>query len=114
MTNTFINENYFTGIVKTDISDHFPVFFITETDINKTNKSDFVFKRVINDVNLKKFNEALSGVNWTSVLRNTDPNTAYNEFLNIFLLQYNRFFPKKKDPNKIQKPCKSLDNKWDS
>ena len=28
LTNTFINENYFTGIVKTDISDHFPVFFL--------------------------------------------------------------------------------------
>ena len=80
MTNTFINENYLTGIVKIDIPDHFPIFFITETDINKTHKSNFVFKREINDVNLKIFNEALLGVNWASVLRNTDPNTAYDEF----------------------------------
>ena len=96
LTNTFINENYLTGIVKTDISDHFPIFFITETDVNKTRKSNFVFKREINDVNLRKFNEALLGINWTSVLRNTDPNTAYDDFLKTFLLYYNRFFPKKK------------------
>ena len=56
LTNTFINENYLTGIVKTDITDHFPIFFITETDINKTHTSNFVFKREINDVNLRKFN----------------------------------------------------------
>ena len=30
LTNKFINEKYLTGIVKTDISDHFPVFFITK------------------------------------------------------------------------------------
>ena len=108
LTNTFINENYLTGIVKTDISDHFPVFFITETHINKTSKSNFVFKREINDVNLRKFNEALSGVNWTNVLRNTDPNTAYDEFLKNFLLHYNRFFPKKK----IQIKSKNLASPW--
>ena len=45
---------------------------------------------------LTKFNETLLSVNWTNVLRNTDPNTAYNEFLKEFLSQYNTFFPKKK------------------
>ena len=29
LTNTFTNEKYLTGIVKTDISDHFPVFLVT-------------------------------------------------------------------------------------
>ena len=36
LTNTFMSEKYLTGIIKTDISDHFPVFFVTDTEINKT------------------------------------------------------------------------------
>ena len=73
-----------TGIVNTDISDHFPVFLITEPEVNETRKSNFIFKREINNVNFRKFNEALLNVKWTIVLRSTDPNTAYNEFLKEF------------------------------
>ena len=62
LTNTFINENYLTGIVKTDISDHFPVFLLTETILNKTKQTNFVFKRKITDANLKNFDEALINV----------------------------------------------------
>ena len=109
LSNSFINKNYLTGIVKTDISDHFPVFLIAETDVKKSQKSSFVFKRVINDSNLKKFNDLLLTVNWTNVLKNTDPNIAYDEFLDIFLTHYNYIFPMRK-LKLSQKPCKSLDN----
>ena len=68
LTNTFINENYLTGIVKTDISNHFPVFFLTETILNKTKQSNFVFEQNISDVNLNHFNEALIGLSWDNVL----------------------------------------------
>ena len=47
LTNSFMKENDLTGIIKTDLSDHFPVFLLTETVINKTQKSHFVFKRDI-------------------------------------------------------------------
>ena len=69
LTNTFMSEKYLTGIIKTDISDHFPVFFVTDTEINKTEKPRFIFRREINDANLKQFNEKLLSVNWTSVLK---------------------------------------------
>ena len=108
LTNKFINENYSTGIVKTDISDHFPVFFITETEVNKTQKSNFVFKREFNNNNLKKFKESLLNIDWSNVLRNTDPNSSYNNFLKIFLSHYNTFFPKKK----IQIKTKNLASPW--
>ena len=75
-----MDENYLTGIVKTDISDHFPVFFITETILNKTKQTNFVFKRKITDANLKNFNETLINVSWDNVLKLTDPDEAYNEF----------------------------------
>ena len=108
LTNTFINKNYITGILKTDISDHFPVFFITETELSKTNQSNFVYKRKITNIKLRKFKETLLNVDWTNVIENTDPNTAYNDFLNIFLLHYDTIFPKKK----IQIKTKNLASPW--
>ena len=108
LTNAFMNENYFTGIVKTDLSDHFPVFFITETELNKTSKVDFIFSRKITDINLKKFKDALMGVDWNNVLKHTDPDSAYNEFLKTFLFHYEVHFPIRK----IQIKSKNLTSPW--
>ena len=108
LTNAFINVNYVTGIVKTDISDHFPVFVITETDVSKTQKSNFTFKRNINDLNLREFNEKLLSVDWTSVFQNTDPNTAYDDLKKKILLHYETCFPKKK----VQIKLKNILSPW--
>ena len=96
LSNSFIDQNYLTGIVKTDISDHFPVFYLSETKINKSSETKFVYKRNISDVSMKQFKDALYKVEWDNVLCYTDPNAAYNEFLKVFLLHFNTFFPKKK------------------
>ena len=109
LTNTFINENYSSGVIKTDISDHFPVFFAIENDdVLRTKKSVFVFKRDINELRLREFNESLLRVKWTNVLENTDANAAYNQFLETFLSHYNTFFPKKK----IKIKTKNLASPW--
>ena len=108
LSNTFLNKNYLTGIVKTDISDHFPVFLVAETDVKKPQKSNFIFKRHINDINLIKFKDALLTVNWVNVFKNADPNIAYDEFLKIFLSHYNSIFPMKK----IQIKSKNLASPW--
>ena len=84
MSNTFLNQNFLTGIVKTDISDHFPVFLVAETDVKTPQKSKFIFKRHINDINLIKFKDALMTVNWVNVFKNADPNIAYDEYTKSF------------------------------
>ena len=73
MTNTFINKSYLTGILKTDISDHFPVVLITESELDKTEKTRFIYKRKITDINLKKFKESLLDVDWCNVLQDVTP-----------------------------------------
>ena len=108
LTNSFINCNHKTGVVKTDISDHFPVFLITEIKLESSTKNDFAFTRKFTDKSLKDFKETLLNVDWDSVLTEKDPNTAYNEFSRIFLLHYDIFFPKKKI--KIKK--KNLASPW--
>ena len=94
--------------MKTDISDHFPVFFLTETILNKTKQTNFVFKRKITEANLRNFNDALITVSWENVLNQTDPEKAYNEFLETFLFHYEAFFPKQR----IQVNIKNLASPW--
>ena len=108
LTNDFINKDYTTRIVKTDITDHFPVYFVTGTELSKTPKSNFIFKRSINDASLRKFNEALGNVNWHNVFVSLDPNIAYNEFLNVFQILYDKYFPEKR----IQIKTKNLASPW--
>ena len=108
LTNAFINKTYLTGVLKTDISDHFPVVLITESDFEKNEKSSFVFKRKITDINLTRFKESLLDGDWCNGMKHNDPDTAYNEFLNIFIVHYDTFFPKKM----IKIKFKNLTSPW--
>ena len=108
LTNSYIIKNYITGIVKTDISDHFPVFSIAEKKVSKIQKTDFVIKREINNDNLENFNDALTKVDWSKVFHSSDPNKAYDEFLNIFTSLYDIYFPIKK----IKIKSKNLASPW--
>ena len=64
ITNSFLNNDIKTGIIKTDISDHFPIFIISnkpDTDIYPTN--NFIFKRYINDETINNFKSKLNEIN---------------------------------------------------
>ena len=84
------------------------MFLITEIKLDSNKKTDFVLTRKFTDKNLKDFKETLLNMDWDSVLTETDANTAYNEFLKIFLFNYDNFFPKKK----IQIKTKNLASPW--
>ena len=76
------------------------MFLIIDTEVNKSEESRFVFKRI--------FNEKLLSVDWSGVLKNMDPNSAYDDFSRTFLLHYNAFFPIKR----IQIKTKNLTSPW--
>ena len=59
LTNSFLNTDCFTGIVKTDISDHFPIFVISNEKISENAKHITIRKRVINDESILYFKEIL-------------------------------------------------------
>ena len=96
-TNSVINSNTISGIVKTDISDHFPIFII-EQGVNITTYPDKIEKqaRLINDKNLTKFKNTLNERDWAMLLNMHDPNTAYDIFTKQFLKLYESCFPLKK------------------
>ena len=68
ITNSYLSSKLKTGIIKTDISDHFPILLVSETpDISNYPSTTTIFKRYINDKSIKQFNLLLNEVNWNNV-----------------------------------------------
>ena len=107
--NSYFDRDILSGIIKTDLTDHFPIF-ITDNNLNTTNFSDKITKniRIINEVNIAKFKKNLSETNWSHVTESQDPDDAYNIFLKHFLIIYDNFFPVRK----IEIKRKNLMSPW--
>ena len=93
-TNTSLhNKTFNSGIIPTDISDHFPIFCITSHNRPKTAKKQHP-KRSFNKNKTVKFAEILAGLDFSETLNASCPNTAYNTFLKQFLTAFDTSFPK--------------------
>ena len=64
MTNYFTDQENLTGILKTDISDHFPIFTISlKHGLDSNDKEVTIKMRAINADSTQKFRDILSEVN---------------------------------------------------
>ena len=80
-----MNTNSSTGVVKSDISDNFPIFLITSGQFfNNIQNKTTVKKREINEKSKQYFMEILNKVNWKHLYSLTDTNLAYEYFLCTF------------------------------
>ncbi|XP_065650433.1 MATH and LRR domain-containing protein PFE0570w-like [Hydra vulgaris] len=91
--NNFKNIKVKTGIFVTDISDHFPVFIISQKSINKISEKKEIKKRIINNTSTMTFMNLLSTTNWETILKTKNAQEAYNIFHCIFQDHYNEAFP---------------------
>ena len=95
MTNTFVDADITTGIIKTDISDHFPIFLISKTQgINIYPQKSSILKRHINKNSINDFNNLLHEENWNDIFSINNANDSYDLFLKYFLKHYEIAFPK--------------------
>lgn len=90
-----INEDYFSGLFITDISDHLPVFYISRDYANTMTETKYLEKKVrnINSDSIAKFKQKLAHESWTSTIPAADVNARYDEFLQKFKLLYEEQFP---------------------
>ena len=74
------------GIIKANISDHFPIFAILETSSskNKNYKKTKITKRDFSNENIQNFQFLLENIKWDQFLPSNAPNEAYNVFKKIF------------------------------
>lgn len=92
-TNT-LSTYYKVGILITDISDHFPIFFISDVE-EPIKEKEKISYRQINSTNIQKFTESLSEIVWNDVLKETDTEKAYNCFIESYGSLYKKCFQKK-------------------
>ena len=97
------------GIIHTDVSDHFPNFLITDNhNEHLTDDNNNIYKQTFDVRSIEHFRSLLIEVNWELIYQSEDTNHVYDLFLKLFSLQYNKAFPLKK----IQLKEKSLKSPW--
>ena len=109
ITNSFTDQENLTGILKTDISDHFPIFNIsTKHGLDSNYKKVTIKKRIINADLIQEPRDILSEVNWGNLHLTSNPNDAYEYFLKVFSGIYDLAFPLKT----ISVKKKTLQKPW--
>ena len=84
------------GIVITDVADHFGIFTLIELiNSNDNTKPTSNVYRSFSQANMNNFNNILSQANYTHILDSTCANTAYDKFMEIYLKSFNTAFPLK-------------------
>jgi len=107
-TNSIFNSILQSGIIKSDLSDHFPIFLVLKNFEPSGPKHSVIKKRQITEENKVIFNDELSLTDWSMVYAEQCTNTCYDLFLEKFLEIYNKTFPVIQRRVKI----KTLLNPW--
>ncbi len=82
------------GIVLTDLSDHFGIFTIFENFQNK-NKPQTVTYRQYNENNVLNFKNILRECDFSKIMDENDPEKAYSDFMLIYKAKFEEAFPLK-------------------
>ena len=95
--NIFISNpmNFTSGIIITDISDHFPIF-INLRSVFLRNIDDSNIKieyRLINDDTMKNFHQTVSSIDFTDISNTEDCSTAISQLTDILDYNYKLCFP---------------------
>ena len=94
-SDTVINSEAHMGIIKTDISDKFPIFSNLRNGIRQEEKiKRSNFNSVIAVVTIEQFQQNLRCVYWNELKMLKDANPAYDHFLRRFISLCDNPFPK--------------------
>ena len=105
LTNCLYERKFVKGIIKSDLTDHFPIFVSFENSPEKI-ESSFVRKRIFSDSSIETFKSLLRNESWNVLDNFENVQDSYNYFLNTFQMIYNKCFPIKEFKYK-QKDLKS-------
>lgn len=98
-----LENNIESGIFLSDISDHFGVFQIINSEIKVSSTVQQDYRRIFNDANVNSFITDVQNTDW-DILKNIDSaNDAYNEFSNIITNSLNKNIPLQKVKPKVRK-----------
>lgn len=103
--NIFVNQSSYccNGLIKYDISDHFPVFVVLNYSASVSSKSGSTYQTVLTrplpQHVLDKLNASLKLENWNFINDNTTVNEDYDKFASVITNAVNKYAPLKPDRN---------------
>ena len=104
ITNSIMHTGFKSGIIRTGISDHFPIFFCSKYIAEKEDaKKEFIYKRRFSDQSIGTFKIGLRDRNWSKVRQCRNANKAYINIFNIIDSLYDEWFPVAKIRLKLKK-----------
>lgn len=80
------------GILHTDITDHFPIFLLNPSKQDNEERT-LIERRIFNEQNKRKFKQSLQNESWDSLYACRDALESYSIFSNTFQTLYNNAFP---------------------
>ena len=87
ITSSVINAEFKTGIIKTDISNHFHIFFIFKCIADSTEAmEEFIQKWNYSGYSIETFKWKLHEVNWNEVKQTSNAKETYTKFSEIYTL----------------------------
>ena len=109
LTNSFVDTTIKTGVIKSDVSDHFPIcLFILSEKVSVENEIVYLYKRIINFETIEAFTQNLYEYNLNDIESIRNPNDAYSILLEKFRVMYGKHFPLEK----IKLKTKDLKSPW--
>ena len=95
-SNSMLNYKINSGVMHVKISDHFPIFICVDKMYNETtptSKLIKVTKRTYKPDQIKRFDENIGTLNWSTVITSQDTNKSYDAFTSQVSEVYNDCFP---------------------
>ena len=87
ITNSLINAEFKTGIIKADISDHLPIFLIPKCAADSTEaREEYTYKRNYPSNTIETPKQKLREVNWNEVKQSNNANESTLNFPRYALL----------------------------
>ena len=84
------------GILRTDISDHYPIFYITYRESIDKQDNNHHIGRVYDSTSITNFSNAIERIDGECVTREGDTEASFTIFHNKILEAYNASFPKER------------------
>ena len=82
ITNCIVDCQFKTAILKTDLTDHFPIAMALKTDkpVHQSQKVQNIHKRNYNEKTIESFKQRLREIDLAELKRCEDPNEVYKHF----------------------------------
>ena len=93
---TNILSDFSSGVIDTDITDHFPIFAIFNSFKSNVNEKISIQFRDLSSINIESFKNMINNTNWIDVLGNDfNPSVLVDNFMKHLKETYHKCFPLK-------------------